>query len=79
MFLYMHHIHWAVVPLMFVHCWEASYRWLVLTFLAVAIFYNYFVEWYTSWTASTCKNSHTTTDAFITAHCGGSWQYHCWR
>ena len=30
MFLYTHHIHWAVVPLMFVHCWEAPYRWLVL-------------------------------------------------
>ena len=56
MFLYMHHIHWAVVPLMFVHCWEASYRWLVLTFLAFAIFYNYTVEWFTSWKASTCKN-----------------------
>jgi len=53
MFLYTHHIHWVIVPLMFIHCWEAPNRWLVLTVLSIAIAYNFFTEMHSGWRATT--------------------------
>ena len=50
-FLLVHHCHWFILPLMFVHCWKIPYRLAVLSAISSLVVLNWAMQRERTWQA----------------------------